>query len=309
MINQKLSGRFTKIEIKHKDGTSTIHEPFDNLITDAGLDYLNNNTVATASAHCAVSSNTDTPAITDTSVLNQVGPTSSGIVPTDYTNSGGVPFWFYQMERTYSFPLGSVSGNISKIYIINTASFSGTKIVFSSALIKDGAGNPTTISVTSEDQLFITWRVRSIVNILSETGTIPISFDGVMTNVNYELKNANLGDNSTIYNPGSNIATAYSYAYFLETDVLGSITSRPAGTSVNVNAPSTEYINGTFYRDYVANLNTSQGNYPTGIGSMCFGGTSGTISRLAFQVSFNPKLPKTADKTLSLPFRISWGRA
>lgn len=305
MIHQKFAGTFTKIEVRHKDGTSTIYDPFDNLITNSGLDSIGVSPVTTVTAACAVSSNTDAPLVTDTSVLNQVGSASSS-ASADYSNSGGTPDWFYQMERTYTFALGSVVGNISKLYIGS----SGFTTLFSSALIKDGGGAPTTIAVTADDQLFITWRLRKYISITPVTGSIDINFDGTPTSVSYEIKPANLGETTSSYyfyagNSAGNISL-FSYAY--ETQTLGAVTGKPSGSALPTSATISSYSNGNYYRDITYTASLAQANFATGIGSLVYGMFGASDIFGGYQISFTPKLPKDSDKTLSLPFRISWGR-
>lgn len=306
MIHQRFAGTFTKIEVRHKDGTSTVYDPFDNLITNSGLDGLGASLATTLTAVCAVSSNADAPLVTDTSVLNQVGSASSS-ASADYSNSGGTPDWFYQMERTYTFALGSVVGNISKLYIGS----SGFSTLFSSALIKDGGGSPTTIAVTADDQLFITWRLRKYISVTPVTGNIDIGFDGVPTSVAYEIKPANLGQTASQYYfyAGNSAGNVSLFSYAFETQTLGSVTGKPSGTGSVTGATLSAYSNGNFYRDVTYTASLAQANLATGIGSLVYGmfGASDTFG--GYQISFTPKLPKDSDKTLSLPFRISWGRA
>lgn len=304
MIHQKYKGIVAKVEVKHADGTSTIYEPCNNLIHNAGLDFIGTGTAATATGFCRASTNTDEPLVTDTSLANTLGSASGAgtMVP---TNSGGTPEWFYQMERVYTFAIGAVVGNVSKFGFFSAAT-GGT--MFSSALTKDPVGDPTPIPVGASDQLFVTWQLRKYISITPVTGSIDISFDGAPTSVSYEIKPANLGSTSPQYYfsaPSSAAPSAAAYLY--ESQALGGVTGAPVGSGLTIPAVLSSYQAGSYYRDMTFNAGTSQGNFSTGIGAATYGGSG--LATNGYQVSFTPKLPKDADSTLSLPFRLSWGRA
>lgn len=307
MVHQGFKGVFAKIKIKHKDGSSTVLDGFDNLITNAGLDFIGVDTAYAATRYCRVSSNAHDPLITDNSLIGQVG-TASDLGSFVLSNSGGTPEWFQQMERVYTFPTGAVVGNISKLAVFSAAS-GGT--MFSVALIKDSGGNPTTISLTAEDQLFITWVLRKYVSTTPMTGNVTIDFKGTPTVVAYEILPANLNQSGndyylSAYSSAGNVAKG---AFYYETQTLGPVTGRPAGSALKADGVLSDYVSGNFYRDITYKALTSECNFPTGIGSMAYCCLYSFATITAYQISFNPKLPKDSDSTLELPFRLSWGRA
>lgn len=295
-----LSGEFAKIEVKHADGSSTVLEPFPNLITNYGLDALGVAAASAVQTTCIASSNSATPTETESSALNVLGSTSSRTQT--ISNSGGDPEWYYQNELVYTFAQGAVVGNVSKLYI-----GASTTQCFSVALVKDSGGDPTTITLTATDQLFVTWRFRKYISITPVTGTATFDFNGVPTDVAFEIQPAFLGNTGGFYyfSPSQGIGSLGNTGSVFETDVLGSVTSQPAGTSQSALASQPAYVNGNYYRDALYSLTTSDGNFPTGIGSMSFANVG---SNNGFQIKFTPKLPKTADSTLTIPIRVSWGR-
>lgn len=307
-VKSTVAGIVKEIRIKHKDGSETVLDEFKNLIVNKGLDSLGTINAELATRGCIVSSNSNLPLATDSSVLNQVG-SLAGTTNQTLTNSGGVPTWFFEMERVYDFGLGGVVGNISKLYITNNT---GTE-VFSSALIKDGLGNPTTISVTADDQLFVTWALRKNIDTTPITGVISIAVNGVPTDFNYEILPANLANSSAgmYFSAVNSIGQLGSGSSAYETNVLGAVTGRPAGTASSISSyVLAGYSSGNFYRDVTYTASTSQFNFTTGLGSLTYANPgSGGTGNVGYQISFNPKLPKDSDRNLSLPFRISWGRA
>lgn len=306
-MNFKCKGRVEKIEIKHKDGTSTVCDGFDNLITNAGLDGLAVNSTTNLTRYCRVSSNSDIPLVTDNTIVNLVGDASISVTDTN-GDSGGVPDWRYFYERTFTFPLGGVVGNISKIYILSSDSTSSYTL-FSSVLTKDSLGNPTSIPVTSDDQLFITWKFEKVLDITPITGVMSFDFSGIPTDVNYEIKYANLGAYSNlVMGSVGYMASSLLYCMFGETNVLASVTSKPSGSMGSVTGEVSSYVPGSFEKTITYNLPTNIANYPSGIGCCMPASSNTNTGYSSFQVSFNPKLPKAADKTLSISFKVSWGR-
>lgn len=303
MFHQKLAGIVKEIKILHSDGTETVVKPFKNLIHNSGLDRIATSDVSDSTKYCSASSDSLAPVATDNSILNKVGSTAVASAVTSF-NSGGVPSWFFSLEKTYTFPLGGVVGNISKLYFHSSSSGG---VIFSSALIKDEFGNPTTITVTAEDQLIVTWCVEKHFDTAPVTGTIDIEIEGVITPIAYEIKFANLGNSSAAYFYASAKCGPYPNAYAYETDSLGAETSRPSGSLDTLTFTQLSYVNGNYYMDFTLSAGLSVANFPTGIGAIAYNGSSST-SGTSYQISFNPKLPKTSDKTLSLPFRVSWGR-
>ena len=71
------------------------------------------------------------------------------------------------------------------------------------------------------------------------------------------------------------------------------------------------YVAGTYYRDITYGFNTSTANFTTGITGIRF---NSSVFNSQFngsshsQCLISPPIMKTATDTLSLTFRISWGR-
>ena len=95
----------------------------------------------------------------------------------------------------------------------------------------------------------------------------------------------------------------------LSTDITGDMTYNQIQTS---DTPiSSTYVAGTYYRDITYGFNTSTANFTTGITGIRF--NSSVFDSLSdgwshSQCLISPPIMKTATDTLSLTFRISWGR-
>ena len=76
-LKSELEG-IIKLEVIRKDGTlkeaAGLNVPFKNLITNAGLDYVNDNsTINTCMNYCKVGTGSTPPAVTDTTLAAQTG--------------------------------------------------------------------------------------------------------------------------------------------------------------------------------------------------------------------------------------------
>jgi hypothetical protein len=303
-INTKVSGRF-KVGVIRPDGKYEDRADwFNNLIVDDGLDLLMSGTAGAATAHCGAGAGSTPPANGQTGLVSSLGSRSeTGTVAT--STSGGAPAWFQSLTRVYTFAVGAVVGNVAELGVFNLAT--GGKM-FSRALIKDGGGNPTTISVLADEQLVVTYELRKYPPTADVTGTVSITVDGTATDYNYTLRAANVDETAAqaYWQSQNGFARDPLYAYAFETQALGAITAAPSGTSAGATTSTlAAYTNGNFYRDTTNAWSTGAGNFASGIGSVVFSGPGASVILCGYQVNFTPRLPKTNTKTLSLTFRVS----
>lgn len=272
-------------------------EPTCNLIVNSGLDLMGTTIPTSASSYCRVGTGTGATTPTMTDLVARFGAVSGIAAGTVNTNSGAAPWW-HQTTRTYTFTAGTISGAaLSELGFFNSNSVGAT--MFSRVLFLDGLGNPTTVTLLPDEVLTVSYAIRKYVPMADATGTFNIT--GVGT-VNYTVRAANAGNSSAW---GAE-RTAYPSGSFewRETQTLGLITSQPAGVNFNSGASPSGYSNGTYQRSVSTSLALAEANFATGIGSVCT--IAGVISN--FQVSFTPKIPKDATKTLNMSnfFTVSW---
>lgn len=301
---------FYEIQIVKEDGTlkegSGLNVPFKNLITNAGLDRVGDANLQHTLGYgvCKVGTGATIPSVFDTALSAQTGSASgSGSAKTPVINSTTLPY-STTLEYTYTFNVGAVSGNLSEVGI-----FTPSSVMWSRSLIKDSNGNPTTISILPTEQLKV---VYTLVRYLpsEKTGTVSISVNGTPTSFDYVLRPANLQTSTTTY-WNSDVGRGTTALYTSETQTLGGITEAPSGTSKWNVGTSPGYVAGTYSINEVYTLGISDAVYTTGIGSMCYGGEYATYADAycGFQISFTPKIPKTATQSLTLTFQRTWGRA
>jgi hypothetical protein len=286
---------------------------FDNLITTAGLDFIGGST--TYIERCAVGTGTNTPAITDTQLQTQIAATST-VMSTSTADEPSPGPYFGHATINFRFGQGVAAGNLTEIGV---GKLSGTPVpLFSRARIVDDDGDPTTLTILSDEFLDVSYTLRIHPPTSDLVSTVVI---GGLT-YDFTLRASNVtNDNDWLPGPtgtfgGAPFSTGSVIVY--QTQTLGAITATPAGTSTADAASVTNaaYSNGNFYRDWTASWGLTGGNMGLGIGALktIMGtGALGVGRAGAFQMSFakNPggqTIPKDSTKIMSLTFRHSWDR-
>jgi hypothetical protein len=293
-----------------------------NLIVTSGLRglYTNNNTLAdfgSVRRTCHVGSGSDAPALGQTSLINRIasktyntgsGDSSSSNLhrydaenPTDY---------HIQQRITWQFSQGAAAGNLSEVGV---GYGSGVKDgnLFSRALILDQNGNPTTITVLSDEFLIVEYRFSIYPFINGEvSGTV----DGYNFRIYPVGATANAwGCSSTRFDATSsgNLTT------FISTDPLDDpfdiTSSSMAGTDIGVNAASVSNVNYDETNHTVIkrfSFSPTEGNQlsPNPIRTIRHRGLfGGATNGGAWAVEFTPGLEKDDTKTLTIDYLMSWG--
>ena len=188
-------------------------------------------------------------------------------------------------------------------------SLSTNASLFSRALVLDGAGSPTTITVLSTEALDVTYQINVYPDLTDHAGSMTLSGTTYTTNV--RASNVNSISSWSFVSGGSsgdvggvNSVSAYS------TQTLGATTATPAGTVYSSSASNIylSYTNGNYYRDTQINFGLTDLNAAGGIGSVVIqcGSSAGAMGK--FQVSFTPVIPKDATHVMTWYIRHSWAR-
>lgn len=298
--NLGLAGYF-KLDVVSADaegnpipGTERSSGWFQNLITNTGMDMLGG---ADWIRRCFIGTGNTEPQFTDTALAAQTafanGGTSNG--PVDNTEK------WTSLIGTYVFAQGAVVGNMQEIGIGNTSNQ-----LFSRALIRDGAGNPTTLTVTAIDILTVTYQLRlyrpadDIVTTITNSG---VTYT-VTSRTARQMTGASLGDWESYGSPFS----AYPRQMYTYSGNIGTVDGAPASQSGSRTESTTEeaYVPGTYYRQATFNFSTTEGNAAGGIRSV-INGVNGP-EPVFVQAQFDPPIAKDSTKTLAITMRISWAR-
>ena len=289
---------FFKFEAVKRDGTKRLlADWFPNLILNAGLDRM-----GTANTLVGVMVGTDStaPNSAQTSLGAQLAYTTTAVgsivYAADTTNN------YLSRIRTQRFAEGVAAGNLTEVGV-GWASGS----CFSRALILDGGGSPTTLTVLSDESLDVTYELRIYPMVDDVEGTVTlngIDYATVLrtayltgTSADFFFSFALSGGMPQTANMGNNS--------FGRTGAgaLGNIYSAPGGSgsiSASAYAPQT-YTSGVYeitLRYTWGLLNGSSSFY-----NILFRTPIGY-----FKASFTPEIPKTAANILTLDLTVTWAR-
>lgn len=284
---------------------------FRNLITDYGLVSLYNTGSTNAPngfgepfGNCHVGTGNTIPATSDTALVSEVAAVDGSNTSNVYVPAAAPAPAYWVMTYSYQFGTGVAAGNLSEVGVSPRVGWSPSRTGLTSrALIVDSNGNPTTITVLSNEILTVTYQCRFYIDTSDHAFTFNLNgspITGVYRAANivtapilqWEYKlNANNEGGITVYS--SDIGSVNT----LPTGSLGFVTINDIHNFVNDIANT-----GTCYCDTSDTLGINSGN--------------GTIKSISitrriwnFQFgNFSSPIIKTTGQQLQINMRMSWGR-
>ena len=152
-VNMQTQARFKLVKGKQSTGEITQETPeFCNLVLDQGLVRM---FVGAWSGVCQVGSGSSTPTPSQTQLDNKVAHTSTW---RDRTTGVNIDDGYYWGREVYRFNAGVATGNLSEIAL---GWSTGSTDIWNRSLIKDINGDPTTITVATDEFLdvFVEYRL------------------------------------------------------------------------------------------------------------------------------------------------------
>lgn len=296
-MQAQFSGHF-KLWATKPDGERRELAEFDNIITNLGLDRL---AAGQSIWYCHVGTGSATPAVTDTALTAFKAATNQS--PDGITQGGGsavAPNNYAWYRHTFQFLTGVAAGTLTEIGIGWTAA---TGNLWSRALILDGGGLPTSITILADEVLNVSYEVRNYIPLEDVVGSVVI---GGVTH-DYIMRASGVGTTNwqlaTLMSQGMPGIFNQIRAYATN---IGPITGAPSGgVSGGPNGVWEAYVPGS--RERVVNWSASltQMNSVGGIRSIDI--TPGQ-SFGARQIEFEPKIMKDSTKVLTLKAKWSWAR-
>ena len=297
-LHTEVEGWF-KFEAISVDGTKRVlADWFPNLITDQGLNQMG--TLTTWLNACQVGSGSTVPAVSDTQLVTLVAGTTT--VQSTVQGIQSTPPYYASRTRTYRFATGVATGTLSEVGVGTTATVGN---LYSRALILDGAGNPTTLTILSTETLDVTYQCRYYVPTVDLTGSILLR----TTTHAWTSRACRCTTGSYWwYNSGGqaeNVVTVSNpILYGGLTAAIAAIESYPTGTPYTGSGVTwATYINNSFYTDATITAGLTVGNDANGLGAVLLNLGIGT-----YQIGFVPRIMKTSSDILVLVVRHSWGR-
>ena len=292
MVKFGLAGRY-KITRRTPELSVIEESPwFNNIITNQGLDYIGENSFLN---YCRVGSGAATPLATDTALQSSVAVTNTA-VDTTTTYSSSSPYWSAAI-RTWRFAVGDAAGNLSEVGIFATGDANSCG---SRALILDEFGDPTTITVLSNEILDVTYEARTYMLEDDITGSATIGAD----NYDWTLR-------------GALAAGGSQYGLFLSGAVIqgiltpcsgniGTVVEEPTGQGGPVTGTVNSYVTGTYKRSQVFTFGLESNNFDWQ--SLFFQPVAQFGTSPKFQIQLDPVLEKTNTKLVELLLEVSWAR-
>ncbi len=302
-LEAKVAGYY-QFTVRDKDGNIKQETPwFKNLITNGGLDYMGTNDDYLH--YCQVGTSNQTPSFSDSTLISRIAGTST--TTSSSTTAASASPYYLSVKKTFRFAAGVATGNIAEVGV----GWASTGSLFSRTLVVDQSGNPTTVTVLSDETLDVSYEFRYYVYEQDVTGSIVI--DGVTHSWTARAAHANTAG-AVGYVDDAGMTTALGEAYigrlsepfpYAYTGAIGSITVSPTGTSMNTYATITNqtYVAGSYTGIGTITIGLNYGNNASGIGAIRFRFGIGV-----YQVGFAPNIMKTSEDILTLSFTHSWGR-
>jgi hypothetical protein len=266
---------------------------FPNLITTNGGNLLGSG--GNALTYCSVGTGNTPPALTDVQLVSLVATTST-LNSFTRGNSGSSPY-YGTTNVQFNFAAGTATGNLSEVGVGSASN--GTSL-FSRALILDGGGNPTTITVLNTEALYVTYQLNQYVPLVDGSGSFVING----TTYNYTVRGANATSNAWAYQTGDSAGLSSVTAY---NGSIGTITGSPSGTSSGESSHvNNAYSTGSFQNTGVSTFGLTQGNLAGGISALLANFGASFSSRGQFQFGLTPAIAKDSSHNLTLNFTASW---
>jgi hypothetical protein len=288
---------YFKIEAIKQDGTVREVAPWQkNLILNQGLDLVLGN--GTFMSGCSVGSGNSTPVVTQTALDALVANTNNTVSATNgFATTASPPYRWYQV--TYQFNAGVAAGNLSEVGFGNWTG--SVNILFSRSLIKDSMGNPTTITILSDEILQVTYQCQAATNPgdhAAGTGTVT-GFGSVSGTIrpSYNTSGGQAGHPPSFYDNWFGLGVGGG-------GVGPESGWPPSPTQGCSNFAYDTYTAGTFQRNFTMNYAIDQANFTSGINAVSWGS-----SWFTWQMALSPAIPKTSSQTISLTFTLTVARS
>lgn len=279
------------------DDMSTAEHPggSPNLITDNGMEMLKSTQFL---GRIMVSSDSTAPAKTDTALAGLVATSGTASVSEGPHDFGPTDYPWCSANVSVQFGKGAAAGNLSKVAIGKSSTN-----MFAIALIKDGAGNPTTITVTAIEYLTVTYQWRVYYDLTwSQDNTFTV--DGVPTTTTLMQGKLTSADANDWYDRGAGgMGDGGGTRYSSSTPTAGA--TLPSSNYVGVYNPSRTLGGvGVYSCSFTYNFSISQMN-STGIAGISFGNSNFPLTS---NMAISPAIDKDNTKTLTIKFTRAWAR-
>ncbi|WP_180155257.1 hypothetical protein [Acinetobacter sp. YH12045] len=296
----KVGARF-KLIAHNGDGVPIREsEWFDNLVLNTGLDRMS---VGTWIDRCCVGTGNSTPTPAQTNLDSFVASTTTSQVNSiDTSDISSAPPYF-AAKRTWRFDAGVAAGNISEVGM----GWTDTDL-WNRALIQDINGNPTTITVLSDEYLDVVSEIR-----VYPSETISGSFDLLDKNGAIVSTHSYIGMpwfSSATFAAGKIIlasSSTFKPAEIYTGGIGNQITSAPSGAKQTFTTSNSYPSPRTVRSTLSLTLNDANITHKSFL-TKYMGLLSTSSGSAGYKLEINPPITKAPTQTMRYVFEMSWGR-
>lgn len=298
-VSTQVGARFKLIAHKGDENKPTKETGwFNNLVLDSGLDRLS---VGSALGLVAVGTGNSTPVVTQTGLDNVLTTTSTAQGSDVPLSNTTVEPYYFGARRTFRFGEGAAAGNLTEVGVGWTSTN-----MFNRTLIKDSQGNPTTLTILSDEFLDVIVEIRHYpqrsftggFNLLNKLGDVisTHTVNGVcmISNGSWYLGKVEVGSSGNFIDIYSGLAN------------LSSVTSSPSGTIATINTQTTTYPTTRSLRsEYTLGLNQANFNITSFLipyRALC------NLNTSIYKFEINPPIPKNNTQIMTITFTLTWDR-
>lgn len=290
-MHSQIGARF-KLVAHKGDGVPTKEtEWFNNIVLDAGLARMS---VGTWIDRCCVGTGNTTPAVTQTALASFLASTTSINATTTSIQTSATPY-YRSLTITWRFSIGVAAGNISEVGM-----GWGNTTLWNRALVLDANGNPTTITVLSDEYLDVVAEIREYPT-LSTSGTFLLLDKTGATKSTHTYVGSPYMDAPT----GSFFGKIQSAQLILYSGVKNEgVTVLPVGNIGFISAFSQNYPTGVSIQTmWTVALAAANGTHQTFLVQY-----SGLLGSSHYKFQITPTITKTSAQIMTYTTLMTWGR-
>lgn len=289
-MHSQIGARFKLIAHKG-DGVPTKETDwFNNIVLDAGLARMS---VGTWINRCCVGTGNTTPAVTQTALASFLA--SSTTINSTSTELQRTTTPYYRgVTITWRFSEGVAAGNISEVGMgwANTT-------LWNRALVLDANGNPTTITVLSDEYLDVVAEIREYPT-LSTTGSFTL-----VDRLGAAISTHTYAGSSRMVTPTGTFAQITSANLNIYSGIKNdSVTEDPRTTVGTITDRSDSYPTSTSIQTvFTCALITTNGTHQSFMVRM-----SGLLGAFYYKFQISPTITKTSAQIMTYTTTMTWGR-
>jgi hypothetical protein len=311
-----IKGRYRMVAGKKNGASRVVADWFDNAFSTTGLDGLGSSSMSASTMKVGTGTSAESASLT--SLEGLVGTTTNRLSGTfsTFAVSGEYAGW----SRTWRFGEGDAAGNLGEVGI-GTGT---TASVNTRARIRDSLGDPTTITILSDEFLDVTYEMRHYMPTADIEDEIVLGGDTyeytirpscVHVSTRWRLLNA---DNATSIAMRHDTTTNQTSGLYQDNTLYSNTTAESTittstGIANRTSASAATYTNGNYYRDFTLTWGLTAANFTEGVGRGYIGlglvpGSGVSWASGIYQIYWKDPIPKTDEEVLSLTFRSAWAQ-